>query len=424
MHLRRLGPCLLLAACGVIGLALTADAANWPRFRGPNGDGVAQDKDIPVTWTDRDVLWKAALPGAGNSSPIVWGDRLFLQSASTDGKERYLLCLSAGDGKEVWRRTLPGAAAHKHPKNTLASSTPATDGERVYAYFWDGQAVSLSAFDLKGGPLWTYDIGKFSSDHGAGVSPVVYDGKVYLLNDQGEGGSVIALDAKSGKKAWEAQRGHYQDRACHSTPFVLRRKGEAPELVVASSMGVTGYALDSGARDWQYDWSWAGRPLRTVASPVLADGGLIVANSGDGGGDRLTVAITPGSKNGTRPAVAWQSGKPKFMPYVPCFLSRGEYLYWVSDVGYAGCTAARTGATVWTEELVRRGAFTSSPVLIGDKVYAAEEGGDVFVFAAEPTYKLLARNRLGEGVKATPAVADGKLFVRGESHLYCIGKGK
>ncbi len=422
MHLRRYGPRPLLAACAVIGLALTADAANWPRFRGPNGDGVAADKDIPVQWTDKDLAWKVELPGAGNSSPVIWGDRLFIQSASADGKERYLLCLSTADGQEVWRRDVPGTRAKMHQKNTGASSTPATDGERVYAYFWDGEAVSLHAFDFKGAPLWTYDIGKFRSDHGAGASPMVYDGKVILLNDQGEGASVIAVDGKTGKRAWEAKREHYEDRACYATPFVLERKGDGAELVVASTTGITGYDPATGARNWQYDWSFAGRPLRVVASPLLTEGGAIIASGGDGGGDRCTVAIRPGSKNGTRPKLLWESKKPKFMPYVPCFLSRGEYLYWVSDTGYAGCTRTETGDTVWHERLGH--PITASPVLIGDKVYAADESGEVYVFAAEPKFRLLARNSVGEPVFATPAVADGKLYVRGKTHLYCIARGK
>jgi outer membrane protein assembly factor BamB len=309
-----------------------------------------------------------------------------------------------------------------NPKNSLASSTPATDGERVYAYFWDGEAVALYAFDFKGEQQWKYDIGKFSSDHGAGASPMVHHGKVILLNDQGEGASVLAIDGKTGSKAWETKREHYENRACYSTPFVLERKGEATEIVVASTTGVTGYDPDTGAKDWQYDWSFEKRPLRTVASPLLAEGGMIVVNSGDGGGDRCTVAITPGGKNGARPGFLWESKRPKFMPYVPCFLSRGEHLYWVSDDGYAGCSVARTGELVWRERL--GGDITASPILIDDKVYAANEAGDVYVLAAEPKYKLLAKNSVGEGVFATPAVADGKLYVRGKSHLYCIGKAK
>jgi outer membrane protein assembly factor BamB len=420
MPFRRLGPCVL-AAGALIGLALTAGAANWPRFRGPNGAGSARD-DIPVKWTDKDIAWKVELPGTGNSSPVVWGDRLFIQSASPDGGERYLLCLSVVDGKELWRRSVPGAKARMNQKNSLASSTSATDGERVYAYFWDGEAVSLRAFDIKGQPLWKYDIGKFSSDHGAGSSPMVLDDKVILLNDQGEGASVIALTAKTGKKAWEAKREHFQNRACYSTPFVLNRKGDGVELVVTSTTGITGYDPKDGSRTWQYDWSFDGRPLRTVASALLTEGGCIIANSGDGSGDRAAVALRPGSKDGPRPKQLWESKKPNFLPYVPCFLSRGDHLYWVSDNGYAGCTVTESGETVFHERL--GGAFTASPVLVGDKVYSVSEDGTVYVFAAEPKFKLLAKNSLGEGVLASPAVADGRLFIRGKSHLYCIAQQK
>src|SRR5262249_43809549 len=153
---------------------------NWPRFRGPNGSGTAADKDIPVAWTDKDILWKTALPGVGNSSPIVWGDRLFLQSASRDGKERMLLCVDANSGKVLWSKSAPGSRARIHPKNTLASGTPATDGERVYAAFWDGKHLSLAAYDFKGELLWNKDLGEFVSQHGAGHSPVVWRDHVYL----------------------------------------------------------------------------------------------------------------------------------------------------------------------------------------------------------------------------------------------------
>jgi outer membrane protein assembly factor BamB len=421
MHLRR----LLLAVCVIIALALGADAANWPRFRGPNGTGDSHDAGIPVRWTEKDIVWKVPLSGAGNSSPIIWGERIFLQSASDDARERYLICLRTSDGKELWRKSVAGSRAKMHPKNTGASSTPATDGERVYAYFWDGEAVGLYAFDFKGEQLWKYDIGRFSSDHGAGASPMVYAGKVILLNDQGEGASVIALDGKTGSKAWETKRDHYENRACYSTPFVLERKGQPTEIVVASTMGITGYDPDTGAKDWQYDWVFDARPLRTVASPLLAEGGMIVVNSGDGGGDRNTVAITPGGKNGAQPGFLWESKRKEVMPYVPCLLSRGNHIYWVSDnrsSGYAGCTDAHTGAMLWYERL---GApFTASPILIEDKVYAVNEAGDVFVFAAEAKYRLLAKNSVGEQVFATPAVADGRLYIRGKSHLFCIGKGK
>src|SRR5262249_41249939 len=154
-------------------------------FRGPNGTGIAADKDVPVRWTaEEGVLWKVRVPGVGHSSPVVWGGRLFLQSASADGKERWLVCLAADTGKPPWTRAAPGTTARIHPLNSLASSTPAVDGERVYAVFWDGKDISLSAFDFQGKHLWKTDLGEFKGQHGVGMSPVVHDGRVFLNNDQ------------------------------------------------------------------------------------------------------------------------------------------------------------------------------------------------------------------------------------------------
>src|SRR5262249_51386637 len=145
-------------------------AGNWPRFRGPNGTGVADVKEVPVQWDGpAGALWKAALPGLGNSSPVVWGDRVFVQAAPRGGRERVLVCARAGDGKVLWSRSAPGRAAKTHPKNTLASSSPATDGERVYAAFWDGRKIQLNAFDMDGNPAWERQLGSFESQHGAGA---------------------------------------------------------------------------------------------------------------------------------------------------------------------------------------------------------------------------------------------------------------
>src|SRR5262249_17793781 len=146
------------ALCAALALLPALAADNWPRFRGPNGAGTSADKDIPVQWTAADVLWKVSLPGRGNSSPVVWDDKIFVQSASTDAKERFLLCLGLADGKTLWSKSLSGSRGVTHKKNTLASSTPATDGERVYALFWDGSAIALHAFDMKGNPVWQYDL--------------------------------------------------------------------------------------------------------------------------------------------------------------------------------------------------------------------------------------------------------------------------
>jgi outer membrane protein assembly factor BamB len=235
---------------------------------------------------------------------------------------------------------------------------------------------------------------------------------------------LVCLDAKTGKPAWQVPRKPY--RTCYSTPFVLERLGETPELIVTSTTGITSYNPRTGSENWHWNWTFdlklgnrTLRPLRTVSSPVYGDG-LIFASSGDGDGARHAVAVrAEGRGDVSKTNLAWE--EKRTLPYVPSMLVWGEHLYWVNDRGIAGCTVARTGKTVWTERLVA-GSVTASPVLIDGKVYVADEAGQVHVIAAAPRFKLLAKNTLGEGVLASPAVADGRLFLRGKSHLFCISR--
>jgi outer membrane protein assembly factor BamB len=410
-------PLLVFLTLGGLSLS-NAVAADWTRFRGPNGTGIVTDAGVPVQWTETDgILWKTAIPGVGHSSPIVWGHRIFLQSAASDGKERWLLCLDAADGRILWTHSVPGSRAHTHERNTFASSTPATDGERVYCLFWDGQKVSLHAFDFQGRPVWQKDLGSFTSQHGPGTSPIVFDGKVYLANDQ-DGGpcALVCLEAKTGRELWQAQRRAF--RACYSTPFVRENGGE-PEIIVASTAGLSGYEPQTGKENWSWNWTFDGMPLRTVGSPIESQG-LIFANSGDGSGARSTVAVEPGRK-GEPARLIWEIKKN--FPYVPSMLAWGDYLFCLHDKGMAYCVAAKTGKTVWSERLGREGVeFSASPILIDGQIYAVNEDGEVYVFPPEKTFHLTAKNRLGELVRATPAVAGGRLFIRGKEHLFCIGK--
>jgi outer membrane protein assembly factor BamB len=417
IHWRRFGLRLFLVLGCAAALAAPGVADNWARFRGPNGTGVSDDKNIPVEWNDRQgVLWKAALPGIGHSSPVVWGDRLFLESATPDGKQRMLLCLDVATGKVRWTNTVPGSKAVIHKKNTFASPTPATDGKRVYALIWDGRNIALHAYDLDGNPAWKTDLGAFKSQHGAGHSPIVHEGKVYLANDQDGTAAVVALEADTGKVAWRAPRPAF--RTCYSTPFILDNPADGPELLVGSTAGLTAYDPKTGAENWNWHWAFTGMALRTVASPVAANG-ILFANSGDGSGARASVAVRVGARGqDTGGNLLWQQKRD--LPYVPCFLTHGDYLYSVTDDGFAACREARTGRVVWSERLGED--VTASPLLIDGKVYVCGNDGNVYVFAAEPTYRPLATNSVGEPISATPAVADGRLFVRGKDHLFCIGK--
>jgi outer membrane protein assembly factor BamB len=409
-------------ALGVLLLASgPAAAADWPRFRGPNGTGISADKDVPVKWTaDKGVLWNTEIPGVGHSSPIVQGGRVFLQSASADGKTRWLLGLDAATGAIIWKSPAPGQRAHTHPLNSLASSTPATDGERVYAVFWDGADMHLGAYDFKDGKaVWEKNLGGFKSQHGVGHSPMLIDDKVIVADDQDGSANLFAFDSRTGNKAWQVERKAF--RTCYSTPLARTRGDGGKELLVASTAGITGYNPANGTPNWSYTWSFANKPLRTVASPIVA-GDLVIANSGDGDGSRHLIAVKLGEKGDvTGTNLVWQKLERRYSPYVPCLLARGDHLYSVTDVGRAICHVARTGEEVWNQELSRDG-FIASPILVDGKVYAIAKNGAVFVFEASPTYKLLARNTVGEPVSSTPAVADNRLFIRGDKHLFCIGK--
>lgn len=395
----------------------TVIAADWPRFRGPNGTGVVDDAATPVVWKKSDVLWSVPIPGVGHSSPIVVGDRAFLQSAAGDGSKRMLVCVDAAKGKVEWVRDVPGAKSKIHAKNSLASSTPASDGERVFGCFWDGETVTIYAYDFKGNKLWSYPLGSYRSQHGAGMSPVVAAGKVFVNFDQDGDADVVAVDAKTGQKAWTASRKAY--RACTSTPFVRELAGGKQELVVASTAGLAGYDPENGNANWVWNWTWGpGKmALRTVASPLVVGDRIVIA-SGDGSGTRSTVSVVPGET----PRLEWE--KTKDTPYVPCPVAKGDHLYWVRDDGFATCAEQKTGNVVWSERIFSK-AISSSPILVGDTVFAIAEDGKAVAFkASSAEFEKVGESNVGEAVFASPAAANGKLYIRGAEHLVCIGKKK
>jgi outer membrane protein assembly factor BamB len=407
----------IIPSIGLLAVVLLS-GADWPRFRGPNGTGIANDRDIPVKWTEKNILWKTPLPGTGHSSAIVVKNRVFLEAATKT--ERLLICIDARSGKTIWTKSVPGQVAHTHDRSSLASATPCSDGECVYCVFWDGKHVWLHGYDFAGKHLWKADLGEFTSQHGPGFSPMVYDGKVFVNNDQDGSAVLQAFHAKDGKPAWDVKRPAF--RACYSTPFIHEQGASGPELIVTSTAGISGYNPTDGTEIWKYTWSFTGMALRTVGSSVEADG-LVIAAAGDGSGARGMIAVKLGGKGDvTRTNLVWE--KDRGTPYVPSVLAYQGHLYTIHDkTGIATCYETKTGKIIWEERLNL--PMMSSPVLVDGKVFAAGERGDVVVFAASPAGgKPLARNHLGELVYSTPALANGRLYIRGEKHLFCIGKAE
>lgn len=417
----RLGALLLV-------VATAAPAGHWAQFRGPNGTGDAGNAALPETFTKDHLIWKVPLPGSGHGSPVVWGDKLFLQTAPADGSTRDLVCLNALTGQKLWSQGVKGqkapASGKIHPEGSLANSTPAVDAERVYTIFWDGDKLHAAAYTHDGKEVWKKDLGTYVNEHSFGGSPVVHDGRVFFNNDQGNQqkqgpASAMALDAKTGDTLWTAKRKGF--RCCMSVPVVNDRADGKKEVVFASTAGVTGYDPATGKELWSYDWAFdGGKALRAIGVPVLA-GGLVVANCGEGGAGRSCLAIKlNGSGDLGKSALAWE--KKKETPYVPSLLAKGEHLFVLEDkLGLARCLEVATGKEVWSNKLSAAG-FYASPVVVGDRVVAINRDGDIVGFKAGATFTPLGTYELGELVFATPAVANDRLYVRGDKHLFCLGK--
>ena len=388
---------------------------NWTRYRGDNGTGLSDATGIPSQWSPGDYLWSRDLPGLGHSSPVIYDDRLFVTSAVEEGALRYLFCLDSRSGKELWSRQLGMNRSHKHSKSSWASSTPVTDGRSVFVALADKERLLLSSYDLEGQLLWRRSLGRFSSQHGHGVSPILYKDLIILPNDQKGPSSVIALDKATGQTRWSALRSIR--RTSYSTPFVLSRPGKEPQLIcVSGASGVTSLKPETG----EVNWYTGEFPLRTVASPVYG-GGLITATCGGGGVGKLLIAIDPDGAG----AVSDTHIKYRIernLPYVPTpVVYQGHIFLWY-DNGVVRCLDVRSGKNLWTQRI--GGKYSGSPICISGKLYCMSEAGEVVVLAASPEFQRIATNPLGDPSHSTPAVANGRLYLRTFHRIFCIGKSE
>ncbi len=383
----------------------TTSAQNWSRFRGENGEGISSQTGIPTSWSPGDYAWNVELPGVGHSSPVIWQDRLFVTSAVDEGAVRYLLCIDTETGDQIWSKQVGMNRSHKHVKNSWASSSPATDGERVYVAFADKEQFALAAYDFDGNLMWRRHLGNFESQHGLGVSPIIFEDLVIIPNDQMGPSSIIAVDRATGQTRWSILRD--MRKTSYATPLVLQEGEEDPQLIcVSGAMGVTGLDPHTGTVNWR-----AGEfPLRTVASPVYG-GGLIIASCGQGGRyGVLQIAVDPTNKPDIKPADRIRWTRERKLPYVPTPIVYGDHLYEWSDEGIVACVELATGNEVWAKRV--GGNYSGSPICIDGKIYCISESGDVVVVAASPEYKLFGKTSLDDPSHSTPAIAHGRLYLR------------
>jgi outer membrane protein assembly factor BamB len=392
--------------------ATVVPAENWPGWRGPRGDGTSAEKDVPLNWSaTSNVLWKTALNGQGHSSPIVWGNHLFLTTAVTDTEERVLLCLDRKSGQILWQQTVLRVPLEaKAAENSFASATPTTDGKQVYVTFLDAKDVVVAAYDFSGKQAWVSRPGQFYSQHGFSHSPTLFDDKVLVVCDSKAENFIVALDRADGHVLWKVQR----DKPTQSySPPLIRELAGRRQMIVSGNCAVTSYDPRTGQKLWVVD----GPSEDTVVTPVYNEkAGLLLTSSS--WPKRILLAIRPdGEGNVTETNIAWSSAEGG--PYVPSPISVGD---WFLTSGFATkevfCFEAANGTILWHEKIASQHA---SPVVANGCVYFLSDDGVMNVVRAGPKFELVARNELGEKTYASPAISDGQLFLRGFKNLYCIG---
>jgi outer membrane protein assembly factor BamB len=388
-------------------------ARYWPRWRGPSGQGLVPDGAYTDAWSPTSrVQWKAALPGTGNSSPVVWGEQIFLTTARDRGRRLSLIAVHRADGKVQWETFIPQDGVESvHDKNGYASATPATDGQRVYASFG---RHGLAAFDLSGKLLWHRRFGVIDNYHGPAGSPVLYKDRIFLFQDQnpsaGQSAFVAAFDKATGKTLWQTPR---TETVGWGTPVVIDA-GVRNELIVSGQRRVAAYDPDSGRELWTV----RGNTFEVIPTPVVGHG-LLFASSGRAG---PTIAIRPGGAGDvTATHVAWST--PKGSPFVPSGIVVGDLLYLVNDMqSVLTVYEATTGALVYQSRLgvAQREGFSASPIAVNGKVFFTNDDGQTFVVQAGREFKLLHVNELGARTLASPALVGGTWYWRTATELVAI----
>jgi outer membrane protein assembly factor BamB len=380
----------------------------WPRFRGPSGQGETNHHALPTMWDKdgRNVRWRVKVPGAGNSSPIIWGDNIFLTSADVKGAERFVHCFNRTDGSLRWTRQVPVRPPEPgvRDKNGFASATPVTDGERVICFLG---SCGLVCYDFVGNLVWHYDALTVKTTHGTGSSPVLYKDLVILAQDQNQADSIfLALDKRTGKKVWEGKR----ERAMTWTTPVVVRVGDHDELVLAGAETVRGYDPASGTELW----SLRG-PTQEVIPAIVIGKELLYSASGRNG---PTLGLRPGGTGDvTATHLVWRAVRGG--PHVPAPALVNGRLYTANDTGILSCLDGASGKLIYQERL--HDNFSASPVVAGDLLYFAAESGITYVVRAGTSLDVVAQNDLGAPILASPAVMDGRIYLRTADALVCIG---
>jgi len=393
-------------------------AQEWTRFRGPNGQGHSNAKNIPVKWTQNNYLWTADLPGTGHSSPVVWGDKLFITCCDQKQARASVLAMSTADGKTLWRKDYQLPDSRMNALNSYAASTPAVDKDRIFVIWPAPNELSVIALDHDGNEKWNKTFGPISSRHGPCVSPMLYGDLVVFTqeqetNQQGLKGRWLALDRNDGRTRWEIPRDN-GTHVSHATPCVSADEAGRDYLVFSSLVyGIS--AVDP--KDGSILWEQPGHTARALTSPALA-GDLIIATCGSGGSGKTLLAVRSATK--AKPAAVAYKIEDRTVPFVSSPIVVNDLLFTFHDQGQVVCRDAQSGAEKWSQK--PGGKFFSSPICIEARLYCVNTDGQVVVLKAADQYELLAVNPLGEQTQATPAVAGGVLYLRTLTKVFAVAR--
>lgn len=402
-------------------VAPSALADNWPAWRGPTGDGQCTEKNLPTKWsTTENVRWKTALPGPGNSTPIIWGDRIFLTQAKENGKKRLVMCFKRSDGSELWKKeTEYKDKETTHKTNPYCSASPVTDGERVVASLG---SAGMVCYDMAGKELWRKDVGKLEQIWGNASSPILYGDLAILWCGPGERQFLLAVDKKTGKDVWKHDEpggafGKAQKDwlGSWSTPIIIKVKDQ-DQLVLSVPEKLKGFDPKTGKELW----SCSGLGKLVYTSPVHANG-IVVSMSGY---HQPALAVQLGGEGDITKDRLWHH-KDKVPQRIGAPVIVGDHAYILNENGTPQCFELKTGKEAWEPDKKDKGRASEtnwgSMVAADGKLYVTDQKGTTVIFAASPEYKVIGKNSLGEHTNASIAVSNGDLFIRTDNHLWCIG---
>jgi outer membrane protein assembly factor BamB len=387
-------------------------AQNWPCWRGPNGDGTSIETNLPSRWDSvTNVVWKIPVPGTGYSSPVIWKDKLFLVTALNETLEKVLLCYDTKKGDLLWQKTvLKSKFENKHDNNSYASGTPATDGTRVYVSFLDGEDVVVAAYDFSGKQIWLQRPGTFFSPHGYSCSPALFEDKVIINGDSQGDSFVAALSKVDGHIIWKIP--HERPAHSFSTPIFRQMAGKM-QMIFCGNKEIASYNPSDGSKYWFV----SGPSEDYCSTPVYNEkSGLVLVSSA--WPVRILVAIKPdGQGDVTKSKVVWQTKKGAY--YVPSPVCTDDYIYTTMTTGQVHCIEVATGNILWVKEM---GTQYSSPVLADGLVYMPNDEGVITIIKPGPKFESIGKNSIGEKMYASPAISNGRIYLRSFKHLFCISK--